>query len=168
MKKSQTLEDKVPVKEVPKEAEKKHKDFWADVITDFDGTVDPFLLSKKDPDYQYRYLRSDDKNLAMKTSNILFDRGGWRLCPKEHLLKIGIKEAQISVDGFYRVGSDTVLAYMPKDLYAKKLAHKNKVANEPMNQINRLLKEGDKTVGGTEIHDSMSGLQTQKQLKMKD
>ena len=165
--KAKTIDSPVPVKEIPKVPEKKYPDFWGDVISDFDGTIDPFLLSKKDPDYAYRYIRDDDKNIKMKTSNVLLDRGGWRVCPMEHLLKIGAVKSDTKLkDGLYRVG-DTILVYMPKELYNKKQLYKNKVANAPMEQINRLLKDGDKSVAGLG-HPDMLGLQTQKQLKMKD
>ena|SRR3990167_9821180 len=171
--KAKEISAPVPIKEIPKEvAEKSQKaeGFWADVIVDFDGAVDVFLLNKKDPDYEYRYLNSDAKNLAIKTSNLLYDRGGWRLCPREHLLKIGIKENMVSSDGFYRVGADTVLAYIPKDLHQKKLHMKEKRNKEPMDSINRLIKSGDKdnkSLRGLG-HEDMLGLQTQKQLKIKD
>jgi len=165
--KAKAVDSPVPTKEIHLVPDKKYPDFWADVISDFDGTIDPFLLSNKDPDYAYRYIRDDDKNIKMKTGNVLLDRGGWRICPGEHLLKIkAIKEGTSLKDGLYRVG-DTILVYMPKDIYNKKQLHKQKTANAPMEQINRLLKDGDKSVAGLG-HPDMLGLQTQKQLKMKD
>lgn len=135
------------------------------VITDYDGKVDVFYLSQKDPNYEYRYLRDEFKSLSVKTSNQLFSKGGWQIVPREHLRKIGIQERFISPDGMYRVG-DLILARMPKELYAKKEEYKVKKANEPMDAIKRLQKEGDRSLAGLG-HSNMRGIETAEKLGFK-
>lgn len=136
-----------------------------EITRDYYGDVDPFYLSKKDPKYAYRFLRDDQKNLSIKTGNLLFQKGGWQLCQREHLLKLGIKEREISPEGLLRRG-DTILAFMPKELYDEKEKYKVEKANAPIKQIKRHLKEGDSSIGGKDIHDTMKGIQTAKQLNM--
>lgn len=140
-------------------------EYKVEVIKDWYGRVDPFYLSKKDPKYTYRFLRAEDKNLSIKTGNLLFQKGGWQIVPREHLVSIGIAERYIRADGVYRVG-DTVLARIPKDLYNEKLKYKDKRAKEPMEAVTRLIDKGDTRSGGKEIHDSMKGIQTKKDLGM--
>lgn len=172
--KAKTLDAPVPVKEVKTDVAEKSKiegDFWADVISDYDGKIDVLLLNNKDPEYEYRYLNKNEQNLAIKTSNLLFDRGGWRLCPREHLTdKKIVRPNQVGPDGFYHNGADLILAYMPKELYKKKMDFKNKQNRAPMDDVTRLIKDGDKS--NKELfglgHESQIGLQTQKQLKIKD
>ena len=136
-----------------------------EVIRDYYGQIDPFYLTKKDPEFEYRFLRADDKNLSIKTGNLLFQKGGWQLCSKEHLLKLGIQERFISPDGLYRVG-DTVLARMPKKLFEEKEKQKVESAKTPMASVRRMVKDGDPSKGGKEIHETMKGIQTKKQLGM--
>ena len=149
---------------VEKKVEKK-SDYTLEINADFYGNVDPFYLSEQDPDYEYRFLRADDKNLSIKTGNLLYQKGGWQICGRDHLKRLKIKDRFISPDGMYRIG-DTVLAFMPKELFAKKNEEKKRKADEPVKAIDRLLKKGDPTAGGKEIHDSMRGVQTQKELGM--
>lgn len=146
-----------------KSSQVKYGDYNAEILRDYDGKVDPFYLSKKDPDFEYRFLREERKNLNLKTSNLLLQKGGWQICPKQHLLRIGLKESEISADGMYRVG-DQILAFIPKKLFDEKEKYKREQTNNPMNMINRLLKKGDSSVG-RDIHNSMRGLQTEKALK---
>lgn len=143
----------------------KKDEYTLEVIKDYDGKIDPFYLSAKDPDYEYRFLRDDRKNLSMKTSNMLFQKGGWQIVPREHLPKIGIKDAFISPDGLYRVG-DTILARIPKSLFLEKQKQKEANAQAPMDAIKRVEKEGDPSEGGVDIHRSMKGIQTQEKLRM--
>ena len=166
--------NKVPVKEtiegISIKTEKvKTDDYTATIVEDYDGKIDPFFLPKKDPNYAYRFLRADDKNLSLKTGNLLFQKGGWQICPRKHLEKIGIKESFISKDklapdGMCRRG-DTVLAFMPKELFLKKEAYKEKEASAPVDAIERMIKKGDDSVRGVG-HKDMRGLQTQKQMGM--
>lgn len=141
-------------------------EYTVNIVKDYDGKIDPFYLSEKDPDYEYRFLRDDRKNLSLKRSNLLFQKGGWQICPKEHLLRI-MHEEELSPDGMCRRG-DTILAFMPKDLYKEKQEHKRKLAIEPMDAIKRLVSKGDPNnpellgVG----HERQKGLQTQKDLGM--
>lgn len=144
----------------------KYGDYTAEIIRDFYGRIDPFYLSKKDPKYAYRFLRFDPKNLTMKTSNLLLQKGGWQLCPKEHLLRIGIKERELGPDDFYHVG-DQVLAFMPKELFDEKEQYKLEQAQAPMKTINRLLEDGDSSVGGRDMHETMKGIQPKERLKGK-
>src|SRR3990167_11247124 len=97
----------VPVEEVKKRGRPKKgaelteekttdSDYNVEIIRDYYGRVDITYLSKKDPNYEYRFLREDPKNLKIKTGNLLFQKGGWQLTPRGHLLKLGIKEREIS------------------------------------------------------------------------
>lgn len=148
-----------------KKEEVKTSDYTLEIIRDYYGNVDPFYLSKKDPKYAYRFLRDDPKNINIKTGNLLFQKGGWQICPREHLLKLGMKEKELAPDGLCRRG-DTILAFLPKELFDEKEKYKTEQANIPIKQIKRLIKQGDPSVGGKDIHDTMQGIQTQKQLGM--
>ncbi len=140
-------------------------EYKLEIVRDYYGQVDPFYLSQKDPEFEYRFLRDEHKNLSVKTGNLLLQKGGWQICPKEHLRRIGIKEMELSPDGFLRRG-DTVLAFMPKKLFMEKAEHKKNNADEPISAVKRLIKDGDPRTGGKEIHDSMKGIQTAKQMGM--
>lgn len=142
----------------------KHGEYEAHIVKDYDGVVDVFYLNNYDSNYEYRFLRGEDKNLSLKTSNALLAKGGWMICPKVHLLRIGMKERELSPDGLCRRG-DQVLAFMPKELYAEKQALKVKRANEPMGAIKRLLNKGDESVGKS-IHRSLRGIQHAEDLGM--
>jgi hypothetical protein len=131
------------------------KEYTLEIIKDFDGKVDIFYLEKQDPNYSYRWIRNKDTNIMAKTSNIL-DGGGWQLCPRKHLLRIGISEKDLAADGLLRRG-DLILAFIPKELADKKQVMKTERANKPISQINRLLAEGD----------PIGGLQTSKALGFK-
>lgn len=154
----------------PGKTTEKSGEYNVELVRDFNGQVDPFYLTKKDPNYQYRFLRDDSKtggkNISIKTGNLLFQKGGWQLCPKAHLLRLGIKETELSPDNLLRRG-DTVLAFMPKALFKEKLARKDEDAKEKMDAIKRLVGKGDPTQGGKSIHPTMKGLQTKEQLGMK-
>ena len=164
------------LKEVPKDVQgimtpdikpnvEKVGEYSAEIIRDYYGAVDPFYLSLKIPEFAYRFLRDDQKNLSTKRSNLLLQKGGWQVCPKEHLKRIGVKDEEISPDGMLRRG-DTILAFMPKKLFDEKNAYKEKKANEPMTAIKRLIKDGDPS-SGSGIHGTMRGIETGKQLGMK-
>ena len=148
---------------VPKIPEKM-SDYNIEIVRDFDGVVDPFYLSQKDPNYEYRFLRDEHKNLSIKTTNILFQKGGWQICGKEHLMRLGLKEKELSPDGLMRRG-DCILAFMPKKLYQEKQEFKVKEANAPMKAVKRLVEKGDH-MAGAGIHETMRGIQTKKELGM--
>lgn len=137
------------------------EEYKIEVIKDYHGNVDIFYLPKKDPRYEYRFLRADDKNLTMSTGNMLFQGGGWQLCTRDHLVRIGIEDRYISPDGFHRRG-DLILAFIPKHLYAEKRAHEDKKAKDQITTIEDRMKRGFSD--GAEIHESMKGIQTQKDL----
>jgi len=144
--------------------EVKTDDYTAEIIRDYYNHVDPFYLSKKNPDYAYRFLREEPKNLSLKTTNLLFQKGGWQICPKKHLISLGLKEKEdLSPDGHLRRG-DTILAFMPMKLFKEKEAYKRDKAKAPMKAINKILSDGDASVGG--VHPTMKGIQTKKALGM--
>lgn len=146
------------------EAPSVDSEYKIEVIKDYHGNVDIFYLPNKDPRYAYSFIRADDKNLSMKTGNMLFQGGGWQLCDKAHLLRIGIGDRFISADGTHRRG-DLVLGFIPKHLYQEKLADKARKAKASEESIDQLLKGGSSEGGG--IHESMKGLQTIDQLGLK-
>lgn len=159
----------VPLKEGakqdgPAKVLEKKDDYNVEIIRDFYGKIDPFYLSNKNPQYAYRFLRDDPKNISIKTANLLFQKGGWQLCPKKHLLELGIKEREFSSDGLLRRG-DTVLAYMPIKLFKEKEKYKIAKAREPLDAVKRLVKEGDSKAGAG-IHETMKGIQTKEKLGM--
>lgn len=162
-------EKSTEVKEPLEKVSVKKDDYNVEIIRDYYGNVDPFYLSQKDPNFEYRFLRDDSKsggkNISIKTGNLLFQKGGWQICPRNHLLKIGIKERELSPDNLLRRG-DTILAFIPKDLFKEKQQEKIKRANEPMNAIKRLVKKGDASIGGKDIHETMKGIQTKEKLGM--
>lgn len=157
----QLIDNPIPgaVKEVSVDPEYK-----IEVIKDYHGNVDIFYLPKKDPRYEYRFLRADDKNLSICTGNMLFQGGGWQLCDKTHLLRIGIDDRYISPDGLHRRG-DLVLAFIPKHLHAEKVANEVKKANQAQESIDARIKGGSSDGAG--IHETMKGLQTLEQLGLK-
>ena len=134
-----------------------------EVIEDWDGKVDIFTLEKKDPNYKYRFLKADPTNLAKKTSNLLLQGGGWQICPRQHLIKLGLGK-KLAPDGTYRAG-DQVLTRIPVHLWEKKMEYKKKMAGEPIKQVNREQKDGDDSVAGLG-HDKMKGIQTKESLRM--
>lgn len=138
-------------------------EYKIEVIKDYYGNVDPFYLPKKDPRYEYRFLRADDKNLSQATGNMLFQGGGWQLCDKTHCVRIGIAEKFLDANGQYKLG-DLLLAFIPKHLYAEKREYEDKRAKDQMDAINKRIKEGSPE--GSEIHESMKGIQTSKSLGM--
>ena len=140
-------------------------DYKLEIVRDYYGKIDPFYLSKKDPNYEYRFLRDEGKNMMMKRSNLLFQKGGWQVVPVDHLKRLGIPEEEWKTDGMLRRG-DTILAFMPKSLYEEKEKYKQEQANAPMKSIKRMLKEGDSGKSGQDIHPSLRGIQTQKDLGM--
>lgn len=140
-------------------------EYQIEVIKDYYGKVDVFYLSKKDPRFEYRFLRDDFKNLSIKTGNLLFQKGGWELVNRVHLKSIGIQERFISADGFYRVG-DTILSRMPKELFIEKEKVKQYASQAPIKAVKKLLKEGDPSAGAG-MHETMKGIQTAEQLGMK-
>jgi hypothetical protein len=143
-------------------------DYHLNIVKDYDEKIDPFYLSRKDPDFEYRFLRDDKRNLNIKTGNLLFQKGGWQICPPSHLDKLGIKIEDRSPDGLLRRG-DTILAFMPMKLFKEKEAHRAERAKSPIEAVERNIKHGDPE--NPELfglgHPLQRGLQTAKQLGMK-
>ncbi len=157
----------VAVAEAPQEVKKAEKsDYTLNIIEDYSGQIDVFHTNK-DPQYEYRFLRDEFKNMSMKTGNVLFQKGGWQVCDRKHLVRLGYKGTDISPDGYRRVG-DTILAFMPKELFKKKEEAKRKKANAPIDAIKRRYKKGvsSQEMGGDGVHDSFKGFQTASQLGM--
>jgi hypothetical protein len=137
------------------------------IVKDYDNKIDPFYLSKKDPNFEYMFLYDEKKNLNVATSNMLFQGGGWQICPGSHLDRIGVKKEERSPDGLLRRG-DQILAFMPKKLFLEKQAEKIKRAELPMKTVERNIKHGDPD--NPELrglgHPNQRGLQTAEQLRM--
>jgi len=169
VKTSEVAPEKTPeLKELPSLNVDTKDEYNIEVIMDYDGKVDPFYLSKKDEEYEYRFIRADDKNLSIKTGNLLFQKGGWQIVPRDHLVKLGIQERYYGKDGIYRVG-DTVLARMPKELWLKKRSYKRKQNQDKMTYIHERRDKGipnDPELTGVG-HPNMKGLQTADDLGLK-
>lgn len=122
-------------------------EYTIQVIADNGVNIDPTILPKKDPNFEYYFIRDDHKNIAKKTSALLYQMGGWQIVPREHSVKkCGIAEKMLAADGSYRVG-ELILTFMPKALYAKKRAEEGRRTNARMNAVNRMLEEGDPDAG---------------------
>ena len=159
-------ENVLPAKAEPLAKNEFPDEYTLEVEADYDPSADLFRIPKKDPKYSYRFLRNEEKNLSIKTNTLLYQKGGWQiLSNRAHLLRIGIKESQISPDGSYRMG-EHILAFMPKELFEKKEAAKQQKTKLRTDQITRLLKDGDPSVGGKEMHKTMKGIQPGHKLGM--
>lgn len=122
-------------------------EYTIQVIADNGVNIDPTILPKKDPNFEYYFIRDDHKNIAKKTSALLYQMGGWQIVPKEHSVKkLGIAEKMLAADGSYRIG-ELILTFMPKKLYAQKKAEEQRRTNERMGAVNKMLEEGDPDAG---------------------
>jgi len=150
----------------PKAESTEDKGYDVKIIKDYNRKSEVFHIPEPDPYYVYRGLNfSSKKNMMAKLSGKLYDGGGWQICPKEHCLKIGIPERELSPDGTCIV-AELILARMPKKHHDEKVAYKQKQANAPMKVVERLIDKGSKTTDVTTgIHKSMKGLQTEEQLR---
>ena len=163
------IEDKVEGKTITidlKEAPK--KDEWPDISVIKDWTLnDPLKLSAQDPEFAYRWLRDDHKNIATKTASHL--SGLWKIVPKEHIDALE-KRFNVKIhrapDGLIRYG-DLILGYIPKNIYGHKQKIKAERAKAPMAEIDKMLKEGASPSELQGIHSSLEGIKTEKQLGMK-
>lgn len=116
-------------------------EYTMEVISDNEPGADMFRIPNKDPEFEYRFLRDDDDNMSVKTSNLLLQKGGWQVCGMKHLLRIGIDKKLLQPDGSYKVGK-MYLAFMPKKLFAKKAAKDKQVRDEAMAGVQRLVDGG--------------------------
>ncbi len=154
-----------PKKQVREEPVQGHGDdeYRIEIVDDENFRKDITHLEHQDPGYVYRWLKDEQKNLSMKTSNALHQKGGWQLVPKAHMVKLGYDEQFISPDGWFRRG-DTILARMPKELFARKEEVKKKRATAPMDAVQRMINKGDPQAAAG-IHNTMKGIQTKETLK---
>lgn len=113
-------------------------EYTMQVVSDNEEGADIFRIPNKDPKFEYRFLSDRKDNLSVKTSNLLLMKGGWQICPLKHLERIGIKKEVLHPDGSYRVG-ELVLAFMPKELFAKKVAEDRRKASSAMAGVQRLV-----------------------------
>lgn len=139
----------VAVVEAPKalKANEFTDEYTLEVNSDYDPSADIFRIPKKDPNFEYRYLRDDAERLSITTSTLLHQKGGWQLVPKAHCNKIGFSDRDLSEDGFRRIGKH-ILAFMPKSLYETKVAAKQEKTNLRTSGIKRLIGDGIQVVGG--------------------
>lgn len=131
----------VMIQDKPVNAVKDDSEYTIEIIKD-DIDVDVTRIPNPDPKYAYRFLSTKESNLFKKTSNLLHSHGGWQLCGEEHLKRIGIPDNLINADKHYRLGNDLVLAFMPKELFNEKLEVKQRKSLEPLNAVQRLVKDG--------------------------
>ncbi len=117
-------------------------EYTMEVISDNEPGADIFRVPNKDPNFEYRFLRDAKENMSVKTSNLLFLKGGWQVCPVSHLVRIGIDKNLLHPDGSYRVG-ELILAFMPKVLFEKKMAEDRRKSNAAMAGVKRLVEGGD-------------------------
>ena len=55
----------------PIKKKQEEKEYSVEIIRDYYGNIDPFYLSQKDPEYVYRFLRDEHKNLSIMFKNIV-------------------------------------------------------------------------------------------------
>lgn len=120
-------------------------EYTMEVIADNEPGADIMRVPNKDPKFEYRFLKDSKENMSVKTSNLLLMKGGWQICPTSHLIRIGIGKNLHHPDGSYRVG-ELILAFMPKELFAKKMAKDRKNSAEAMAGVKRLVEEGDESL----------------------
>lgn len=163
--KQAVVEAEVSANKAKPKANEFNDEYTLQVIFDNEN-ADIFRIPNPDPNFSYRFLQVDDKNMARKTSNLLTQQGGWQVCPSEHCARIGFDKNILTPDGSYRIG-EHVLAFMPMGHFEKKEQAKAKKANARMEQINRMIKKGDPSVGATDMHETMKGIQPAHKLGFK-
>ncbi|MBM4240579.1 MAG: hypothetical protein FJ150_02740 [Euryarchaeota archaeon] len=161
-------EDKITEQKIILETKQQAIDEWPDISVIKDWTVnDPLRLSAKDPEFEYRWLRDDHKNISIKTSNYI--GGLWRIVPKEHIdaleKRFNIKLYR-APDGLIRYG-DLILGYIPKKIYEQKQKIKAERTRKPIEDVDKTLKEGIDLKELQGIHPTLKGIQTKEQLGMK-
>ncbi len=117
-------------------------EYTMEVISDNEPGADIFRIANKDPMFEYRFIKDTKENMSVKTSNLLYLKGGWQVVPKTHLLRIGVSESLLHPDGSFHVG-ELILAFMPKSLFEKKMAEDRRKSNAAMAGVKRLVEEGD-------------------------
>lgn len=130
-------------------------EYTMEVIADNEPGADNFRIPNKDPKFEYRFLRDDKTNMNIKTSNLLYSKGGWQICPTSHLIKIGIKKENFQPDGSYKVG-ELVLAFMPKVLFDKKMKKDRENAKAATDGVQTIL-EGKSRVNVQGVHGISKG-----------
>ncbi len=129
-------------------------EYTLQVDSDFDPGADLFRVPNKSPEFAYRYLRDDAERISITTSTLLHQKGGWQLVPKAHCLRIGFTERDLSEDGFRRIGKH-ILAFMPMNIYEKKVQGKQEKTRMRTQGIKRLVEDGIDVVGGNNTRRKM-------------
>lgn len=145
-------------KEVPVETSTAHEfgeEYTMQVIADNEPGADQFRIPNKDPKYAYRFLRDDKINMSVKTSNLLYSKGGWQVCSTEHLMRIGIRKDSLQPDGSYKVG-ELILAFMPKSLFDKKMKKDKEISQRAMDGVQSLV-DGNSRVNVQGVHGISTG-----------
>lgn len=119
-------------------------EYTMEVLMDNEEGSDIFRIPNKDPKFAYRFLSDRKENISVKTSNLLLNKGGWQICPMKHLERIGIKKEVLHPDGSYRVG-ELILAFMPKELFDKKVAEDRRKSSSAEAGVQRLV-DGDSRI----------------------
>lgn len=130
-------------------------EYTMEVIADNEPGADQFRIQNKDPKFEYRFLRDDKANMGVKTSNLLYLKGGWQVCPTSHLLRLGIKKEMLQPDGSYKVG-ELILAFMPKQLFNKKMK-KDKEKREMAAKDVQNLVDGKSRINVPGVHGISEG-----------
>lgn len=144
--------------EAPKGAATAHEfgeEYTMDVIADNEAGADLFRVPNKDSKFEYRFLRDDKTNMNIKTSNLLYLKGGWQVVPTSHLIKIGFKKELLQPDGCYKVG-ELVLAFMPKELFLKKMKNEQKKIDTAMAGVQAIV-DGKSRINHEGVHGISKG-----------
>lgn len=130
-------------------------EYTMEIIADNEPGADQFRIPNKDPKFEYRFLRDDKTNMGVKTSNLIYLKGGWQVVPTSHLLKIGIDKTILQPDGSYKVG-ELVLAFMPKKYFDMKMAKDKKARDAAMADVQSLV-DGNSRINVQGVHGISKG-----------
>lgn len=130
-------------------------EYTMEVISDNEPGADLFRIPNPDPKFAYRFLRDDKTNMNIKTSNLLYLKGGWQVCPTSHLLRIGFKKDILQPDGSHKVG-ELILAFMPKALFDKKMKNEQGKADKAMSGVQAIV-NGKSRINQEGVHGISKG-----------
>ena len=125
-----------------------------EILKDF-YVIDRLYVERKDPNYVYRWLRDQNINISLKTSNDP-QIGFWKICQPEDLDEMKVDPKLRSADGLLRRG-DLILARMPRPVYERKTEIRTERTKALEASVSQTLREG--------IPEK--GIQTKKQLGIK-